>query len=196
MINSKLTWPVVIISIILLTAVVFAIQIIGVRNRIDTSVAADKFEILDSPVSGILKSNNNYLNIVMLRMKNPGIENNGVFNFELLDNQGNQVRQIGFGGMNIGDPGDLRFQFEPIPDSADKGYQIVIIPDETRPTVLIEVTKDGEISYTSYFRTVNKSLAAKSFAILIKDKFSANCGFFSLWFLVLCAIVVYDLKRN
>jgi len=196
MINNKLTWPVVIISIILLIAVVFAIQIFGVRNRIDTSVTAYKFEVLDSPVSGMLKSNNNFLNILMLRMKNPGIENNGVFKFELLDNQGNQVRQISFGGMNIGDPGDLRFQFESIPDSAGKEYRIILTPDDSEPTVFVEVSKEEEISYTSYFRTVNKSLAAKSFANLLKGKIVTNLGFFSFWILLLFGILVYDLRKK
>lgn len=196
MINNKFDWPIVIVSMTLLIAVVFAIQIVGVRNRIDTAVPGDKFEILDNPVSGILKSDNNFLNILMLRMKNPGIENNGVFNFELLDNQGNQVRQISFGGMNIGDPGDLRFQFEPIPDSAGKEYQILVTPDEAQPMVFIEVSKDEEISYTSYFRTVNKSLAAKSFANLLKGKISSNIGFFSFWILMLFGILVYDLRKK
>ena len=194
--KNKLSWLIIVGLLILLLGSVFGVMVFGVRNRVNTKVDGYRFEILNEPIEAELKSKNNYLNIIMLRMKNPGIENDGVFKFELFDEKGNRAREIKFGGMNIGDPGDMRFQFDPIPDSKDKLYKIVITPDEALPIVSIEVSSESELSYTSYFRTINKSLAVRSFVSLLKDKFIVNFGFFSLWFLILLGIVVYDLRKD
>ena len=196
MISSKNIWLVMIVSLLMLLGAVFSVLIFGVRNRVNTAVAGDKYEILDKPITASLVNSNNYLNIIMLRMKNPGIENNGFFVFELIDETGYAVRKIDFRGMNIGDPGDMRFQFEPIENSAGKEYRISVTPDDSQPMVSIEVSKDGEISYTSYFRTINKPLAAKSLTNLLKDKIISNLNFFSFWVFILFGIFVYDLKRK
>jgi len=193
---NKLSWFVVFGLILLLLGGVFVVMVFGVRNRVDTKVNGYKFEILDKEKRTILKSENDHLNIVILRMKNPGIENDGNFSFQLLDNGGGKVREITFKGMNIGDPGDMRFQFDPIPDSEGNEYQIVVTADDALPMVSIDVESGGEMSYTSYYRTLNKPQAARSFVQMLKSRILASLGFFSLWTLVLLGIVIYELKSR
>jgi len=193
---NKLIWPVVLLACVVLIGVIFAINVFGVRNRVDSFSPGDKFEVLIGQKTRKLASKNNFLNIVMLRMKNPGIVNDGAFNFQLIDEGGDVVRQLDFHGMNIGDPGDLRFQFEPITDSAGKEYEILITADDSQPTVSIDVNKDSEIAYTSYFRTVNKSLAIASFVNLLGERISTNFGIFIFWIFILFGILIYDLKKK
>jgi len=194
--NSKLSWLAVFGLILILLGGVFIVMVFGVRNRVDTKVDGFRYEILDKEKRTVLKSENDYLNIVMLRMKNPGIENNGNFSFQLLNEGGGKVREITFKGMNIGDPADMRFQFDPIPDSKGKEYQIVVTADNVLPMVLIDVGSGGEMYYTSYYRTLNKQQAARSFIHMLKSRILASSGFFLLWALLLFGIVVYELKSR
>lgn len=193
---NKLTLTITLGTLLLLLSGVFGVMVFGVRNRVNTKVDGYKFEILDDTKEAWVQSNNNYLNIIMLRMKNPGIENMGDFKFELLDEESNLVREIKFNGMNIGDPGDMRFQFEPIVDSFGKEYKIEITPDGAQPLVSIEVGKDGNMSYTSYFKTVNKTQATQSFLKLIQSKIVSNILFFSAWSAMLLGLIIFGLKSN
>jgi hypothetical protein len=175
---------------------VFGVSVFGVRNRIDSQIAGEKFEILKEKKETQFTANNNYLNIVIFRMKNPGIENNGEFSFELKNENDEVIREIKFRGMNVGDPSDMRFQFDPVENSKDKTYKIVLKPDDSKPTVSVEVSSDNKISYKSYFRTLNKGQAASSFIALLESKVKANSKFFIFWGLSLVLVIYYEMKNR
>jgi hypothetical protein len=105
------------------------------------------------------------------------------------------VREIPFSGYNVGDPSDVRFQFEAIPGSRGKEFGVEFNLPNSDSRLMVNVTEEGGLSYTSYYRPqgfVNR------FTGVINNWLEAvknNPGFFALWAVGL-VILAYKGAKN
>ena len=180
----------------LLFLLVLMVNIFGVRNRGDVGSRGTKFEALGGGVSGVLTPAHDGLNIVVIQLKNPNLESTKDYLFEInIDNE--TIRNISFNGTNVGDPSDLRLQFEPIADSSKKSFEIKVKPLADKDTILqVRVDESSNLSYRSYYRVVEKKDAVDSVLFSLKQKISSNLVFFGLWLTILYIVYTkgYNLK--
>ena len=77
-------------------------------------------------------SKNNGLNTILVHMRNMSLLNNKTVYFQLLNENGEELRKITINGANIGDRVNVRFQFEPIRDSKNNKYLILLSSPDTK----------------------------------------------------------------
>jgi len=183
---------IVIVVIVFLFLTIYFVDLFLVKNRLDTKTNGAYFELVGEGKSAEIKPAHNLLNIVVVSMKNPGLVNHENYIFQLYDTNNNLGRSIEFKGDNIGDPSDLRFQFEPISGTKDKTFNIKIFPlnKDTKSDVKVSVTDDGNISYTTYYKTENKRDVAKDIVVSYLEKTSGDWVFFAIWGVSLGVILV------
>lgn len=170
---NKKAWLYLILSLFLAVLIVLLLSVVGVRRRVD--VAQIEGESL-YPIYGEKKigqtfvSSKNNLNIIELNLKNPALRNQQPIYFRLIETKTAQtLREIAISGLNIGDPSSIRFQFDPIQDSAGKNYRFYLNSPLSTEKDAIEVyysPKDiyaegemivsdqkitGELCFTSYY---------------------------------------------
>lgn len=128
----------------------------SVRNRLDLETYPVKYENLYDSMEYLFTPDHNNLNIVVLHLKNPGLENNDTYKFSIMS-EGSTIISQYFTGFNVGDPADLRFQFDSITDSADKNL-ILRLDSQTKDDtpILVGVDDNGRLAFSSYYRTTNK----------------------------------------
>ena len=136
---------------------------LGVRNRLDGGQPLHETFIdlhPGSPVAQTFTAKHDYINIVILQFKNPGLANRGDFRFFLTSEDGEVLVERPFSGLNIGDPSNLRFQFEPISPSRDKNYTVSVeATSSDEPSVSIGVSRKGELNFSAYYRVLDKKTA-------------------------------------
>ena len=181
----NLLYLLLIIIPVLIFVSVLIVDVFGVRNRADVIKRGTKFEVVDDGISGVLKPEHDGINIVVVQLKNPGLESTNDYVFEVnADNQ--TIRSIVFNGANAGDPSDVRLQFEPIADSSKKLFEIKVKPLDEKDRILqARVDETGNLSYLSYYRVVEKSDAVESILFNLKQKILSNLVFFGLWLTIL-----------
>jgi len=174
----------------------FAFLIFGVKNRVDVETlrSGDFLEIRGS-IEASYKPSHDFINIIVLHLKNPNFSNKQVFVFSVLED-GKVVRRLEFNGQNVGDPSDLRFQFEPIADSSSKSLLLRLEGVETRaPFLSAAITQSGELTYRAYYRSSSPAGSFMGILSSFSDRVLEEPGFFIIWFLGLCAIVLVS-RRN
>lgn len=179
------------ISLILL-AVIFSgvvfVSTVLVKNRIIGQSGGDKLLQVNEHYSSNFMVVGNDLNIIILNMKNPNIINSEEFIITLEDEGGHIERQMVFNGANIGDPSDIRFQFEPLKDSNQKGYNLVVRTKKSKYPVAIRVNDDDEVAYKAYRRSANKVRLTKLFIGRIADRVVGDLTFFFIWGAILAFV--------
>lgn len=173
----------------------FAFLVFGVRNRIDLETQrSGNFLEMRGPVEVSYTPEHDFVNIIVLHLKNPNFFNKQVFVLSILD-AGEVVRKLEFNGRNVGDPSDVRFQFEPIADSSGKSLVLRLEALESRgPFLSVAVSDNRELAYRAYYRSnwrdgSFKVVFGSFFGKLIQDP-----GFFIIWFLGLCGVVIWIRK--
>lgn len=162
-----------------------------VKNRISKINYGESYIQLLRPLKFTLNADSKNINIVKLTMKNQGMANSSTFHFDVYS-QSNLVRSLSFSGNNVGDPSDLKLQFDPV--VTDGIFTFVISSDDYTNPVLINVDDMGDPSYWIYYRTSDKKSAVSSLLSYWKLNFLSNSGFFSLWTCLLLAILVIGIK--
>ena len=194
--NSNYTyWLLVFVVILLLIATHFFVSIFLVNNRLDSQKVGVGFLEVRENINFELIPNNNNFNIIVFAMKNPGLANKSDYTFRLL-NGNNLLRQIDFSGDNLGDPGDVKLQFEPIPNSAGNNYTVEIIPKDFERPILINSDSAGAPSYRTYYRTLNKNAVLSEVVREWKTNLTNNKLFFALWMGLLTSILYFGSRKN
>jgi hypothetical protein len=206
------------LAIITLFAFSLAVSILLVRNRLDLSQNNQNSFlplVYGQIISQNFTSQHNNLNMIIINAKNPNLINKDEYQFSLKTNTGEIIYQQVVSGFNIGDPGQVRFQFNPIVDSAGKTYSLQIIPlspessggislaindkpvDNFNNLTLNDVSSNFVLNFSSYFRSSDKINTAIT---VIKDIFS-NLGrdivfiFFWLTFIFILIILYFKTTK-
>lgn len=179
-----------------LLLVVFPITL-SVRNRLDDRTYGVRFSKIQDDVERQITPQHNNLNIVILELKNPGLQNKGEFGFYLKDIEGKTLRQSNFSGFNTGDPSALRIQFDPIPNS--KGQTLIMqikkLSDQA-PALSIATDKDNKITFATYYKTTNKKDVLNDTAKTWTQHARNDLAFFSSWILLVGCFSVLALKTR
>jgi hypothetical protein len=128
-----------------------------VRNRLDYEKYPVRYENLYDKIEYSYIPKHNNLNIILLHLKNPGLENKDKYNFSILNSDGNTIVSQIFSGGNVGDPSDLKLQFYPINNSDGQNLTIRLekLSSENVP-ILVGVDENGVMTFSSFYRSVNK----------------------------------------
>lgn len=146
---SKL-WALILGLLVLLLAVV--ILQLAVRNHLDQETDLDHFEQLTQVREFTFFPKHDGINIVVLRLKNPGLTNVDPYEFQIELDKVLLTTQK-FSGVNAGDPSDLRIQFAPLVSTLGKQLSIKIVPlaKSTQP-LQIGISKNGGLSRQLFYR--------------------------------------------
>ena len=189
-------WVLAILTVVGFLLISMAISWLGVRNRLDTLSSHEQFTVISDSVETSVVVNHNFLNIVILHLKNPSLNNTGDFRFSIVNPEGSEIRQLEFTGYNVGDPSDLRFQFDPIPESFGKEF-ILRVEAVSKEGNLISAStgKDGNLAFSAYYRTVSKKQALEELFGTWKKNTANDLTFFVSWAFVL-GLTVYLANRK
>lgn len=144
------------------------------RNRLETEVPGSSYLPISEIRPATFTPRHQGLNIILLRMKNPDLADTSDFIFTLSNSAGQVLRQLNFSGRNIGDPSDVRLQFDPIPDSAGQTLTLAV----SSPSKSVKL----ENGFRAYYRITGFSL---NLAPLARDPV----------FIILWAMFVFGLTR-
>jgi hypothetical protein len=159
-----------------------------VKNRLDFIHYGTHFKQIDSEFEYTIQPDFDNLNIIILTFKNPGIVNDKNFVFNVKDGSG-ILRSINFSGKNVGDPGDVRFQFEPISDSRGKDLSVNIVSNDYSFPISINVDENEIPAYRSYYRTSSYGDSLRRFVSFWTKAVSLDFVFFAVWGLILISIL-------
>lgn len=147
------------------------------NNRAEKRGFVHLYEKMQDSETYKVSSAHDNLNIFIIRLKNPALSYDGPVQFSLSEN-GVLLRSVDLNGFNVGDPSDVRVQFEPIADSANKSYELTVY---AQGELMKGVSSDGEIALDIYYRTNNKlNSLALSIGILFTKLFG-DFRFLSIW---------------
>ena len=71
--------------------------------------------------------------------------------FQILEG-GQVIREVGFTGKNVGDPGDVKLKFASISDSAGKSYLVKIVVSQNEPKLSVFVDDNDNLGGWFYYR--------------------------------------------
>ena len=154
-----------------------------VRNRLDTQYFGERFVQVDKPFKFSFTPNHDNINILIIPLKNPGLINKSEFSLRIYSN-GNIIREIDFSGYNVGDPSDVKFQFEPITGFRNEVLDIEISSSDYQNPILINTDKNGP-AFRAYYRSINKKEVIGEWVNAWRKRFIYNLPFFITWFLLL-----------
>lgn len=189
-------WTIIIFLIVLILGLTILVSMFAARNRLDSQYSGSRFQQFNGLIDRQFTAQNKFLNIVVIVMKNPGLQNMGAFKLSLIDEDGSVVREMIFSGQNFGDPGDIRFQFEPITSSAGRTLNLRLEALGTAEApVSILVEEAGSLAFTSFYRTVDKGSTIGGFIDQWRTNLRDNSIFFLVWVAML-GIIVFLSKRR
>ncbi len=84
-----------------------------------------------NPVSQTIVPENNGLNVITMYLRNVILRNRDSLIFSLSNANGQEIRRINLNGYNVGDGDNVRFQFEPLSDSAGRQFTITLSAPDT-----------------------------------------------------------------
>lgn len=139
----------------------------------------------------------NNLNIIYIRLKNIQIKNTDPFNFSLLDEHGNILREITISGRNIGDDDWVRFQFPLVVEAKNKDFKVVLSSSTrlSNNAVYAYVNKVGEPSY----KVFSVEPFSDSFFYLMGSFWSRyinDWGFVTLYTMLLVLVILSLFKKR
>ena len=178
-------------------AINFIISLFLVRNRFDSQQRGTNFRQVKEELKTTVVPRHDFINILMITLKNPGLVNKGEYELEILDENENVIRKMNFSGFNVGDPSDLKFQFSPIEDSNGRKLMVVLrgkVP--SGDPIFIDSNENGEIAYRLYYRSTNKMATLTGLTSEWKEKFLNNLIFFISWFIFLTILVWLGIKNE
>ena len=200
--RDKFSWCLSFFIGILLFAVSLLVPWLGVRNRLDIQQPLRDTWVplsVGKSVSQSFTATNNFVNVVILYFKNPGLGNKGELQFSLQLEDGTSLVERQFSGYNIGDPSDVRFQFEPLLSSKNKKFIIVVKSlSSVEPQISIGASNNYGLSYSVYYRTTDKKMALIGLLSNFGKRFIADktfCLFWGLTVLLFSAVGMRQFKK-
>ena len=154
-----------------------------VRNRLDAQYFGERFVKVDKPFKFRFTPIHDNINILIIPLKNPGLINKSEFSLRIYSD-GDNIREISFSGYNVGDPSDVKFQFEPITNSKDKNLDVEIISNDYQNPILINTDINGP-SFRAYYRSINKKEVIGEWVNAWGKRFINNIPFFVSWLFLL-----------
>lgn len=125
-----------------------------VRDRLDHIVYGNKFLQIDGQYESEVIAQYDNLSTITIHMKNPALENTGNISFQIFESD-KLIREVGFTGKNIGDPGDVKLKFDPITDSGGKSYQAKLTAEINDPKLSVFVDDEDRLGRWFYYRNKN-----------------------------------------
>lgn len=176
----------------------FVFILFGVKNRLDTKVQSSTFLEVRGIVETVFYPKHDFVNVVIIVFKNPNLQSTGKYWFSILDKNGQQLRRMEFSGRNIGDPSDLRFQFDPLEKIAGEKLTIRIEPEGQLESNLVSVaaTQEGDVAFASYRRQPDTKSRARDILGNWKKRVQDDIAFFGVWFIVLGITVFLSRKKE
>ncbi len=159
------------------------------------------------PVSQTISPQHDGLNVIMIFLKNRSLINTDKIIFTLSENE-KVIRTIELSGSNIGDGDTVRFQFDPIPDSAGHTYSLRLEAPATQVSQTpIEVgfsntdtytlgssPEPGDMSFQLFYKPVNKAAYISELATIFVSRLTPLYGISVLISLFVCFRLVKLLK--
>ncbi len=211
----KSPWFLNFLVIFLLLTFFLVLSLFLVKNRLDFSQNSQQIFInllFKTPMLQTFTAQHNFINIITLQMKNPGMTNKGQFKLTVKKDNLTLVEQL-FSGQNLGDPADVKFQFNPIPSSKSKNFSIIIeslSADEPLAVAVGAAKKDvldkentffgqerleGDLKFSVYYRVFDK----KEVLNQLFNNFSRNLFddkiFFIFWIVVVVILGATGVKE-
>jgi hypothetical protein len=189
----SLPWFLCIIYIILGLTLPFLISLFAVRNRLD-NVQPDQNIYINlrekESVDQVFKANHDFINIVILNLKNPGLVSKGDYLFSLKSEDGSLLSEKAFSGYNVGDPSSVRFQFDPIAVSKNKKFVFSVKSlTKENPGISVGANKDNQLNYSVYYRNLNKKAVAVDYLMNLVNILRSDFVFFTFWILLLFSLI-------
>lgn len=154
-----------------------------VRNHLDQESGGEVYVPITKEMIFNFTPKHDNVNIIILRLKNVAILNSDAYSMQIMSGSEVLVSQD-FSGINVGDPSDLRFQFAPIPNTANKPLTLVVKPkSESSIPLKILVSEQGNVSFQVFYR--QRSFPAEWFS-KIKD-----LRFLTLWGVTIAILLLY-----
>jgi hypothetical protein len=120
----------------------------------------------DHPISQTFTTQNNGLNVITVYLKNVSLRNQDPLVFRLLD-KSNVIREITLSGYNVGDGDNVRFQFDPVLDSANHTYTFSFTSDSPQKSSIgVGYSSDFQsIAFQSYYHPTRSLVVAQTVTI-------------------------------
>jgi len=185
---NKKIWLKVIFVLLTAMLAILLFSVFGVRKRIDILQTSGDvlYQIYeDRKIGQTFIANKDNLNIIILDLKNAALRNQQPIYFHLEEEKtARSLKEIEISGLNVGDPSSVRFQFDPILDSAGKEYYFYLDSPTSTEEDAIEVYYssqnlysegemmvndqkfEGELCFTSYYYPGSKTTVVRE---MIKD---------------------------
>lgn len=185
---NKKNWLLIVFGILIVIFAVSFLSVFGVRKRVDIlqTRGDDLYRLSgDKTVGQTFLANKDNLNIIILDLKNAALRNQQPIYFHLEEAKtARSLKEIEISGLNVGDPSSVRFQFDPILDSAGKSYYFYLNSPTSTKEDTIEVYHssqdlysggemmvndqkfEGELRFTSYYYPGSKTTVVRE---MIKD---------------------------
>lgn len=155
-----------------------------IKNKIDYSIDGSLAYPLEKPMQTSYAPTHAGLNIIVLRLKNPALADENKYTLKLLSGSDTVIKSIDFDARNVGDPADLKLQFDPLVNSQEI-RSIRLEPVGTSGKLHVYIDEKDRISFTSYYRRSGFSLSWP----VLKD-----IPFFVAWAIVLTTIFYFSTK--
>lgn len=211
---NKKTWLVIIFGWLVAISAVLLLTAFGVRKRVDVlqTRGNNLYQLYgDKTVGQTFLANEDNLNIIILDLKNAALKNQEPIYFHLEDAEASRsLREIEISGLNVGDPSSVRFQFEPVPDSAGKTYFFYLESPTSTEKDAIEIyyssqdmysggvmvvdnqeTK-GELRFTSFYYPGSKMILIRETINDFASRFFTDKAF--VFFYLILLVVVFGLS--
>lgn len=163
------------------------------------------------PVTQTITPQHNGLNVIVIFLKNGGIRNTEEFIFTVLNTKNEPIRKILLSGSNIGDGETVRFQFDPIANSANQIFKVKLEAPKTdfsHPYIEAgfsntdtyklgqseDINTPGDLSFQIYYHPNSKLSMVYEISQLISQKISLRLLVSNLIVIVSCAVTMKLVK--
>lgn len=195
---SREVYLVLIFGIFSVFATLFLAGLV-IHNRLDSGRPMSHFAVFGGTKEFLLTPENNFLNILVLIFRNSDLSNNDNLVFTLLSANDKKLRTIDFSGRNIGYYQEVRFQFDPIPNSKGEKLKVRLESLESDPRstpIKIGLSNDEELAFTSYYRPENRTGIFTNILTNFVKKVFEDVGFFVSWILFIITVLVVGRARK
>mgnify|MGYP001590014999 CR=1 FL=1 len=154
-----------------------------IKNKLEYSVSGNKSFPLERPMETTFHPTHSGLNIIVLRLQNPQLMDYNTYTVSLLGEAGNTIKKLEFNAQNVGDPSNIRLQFDPVSNSTD--IRTLRIDPVSGGKLHVYIDDSDQISFTAYYRASTFQISWPQFSDL---------AFFAVWLTLLVGLFVTYLK--
>src|SRR4030042_6086393 len=150
---NKKIWLAIFFLIMIFSFFLFLVAVFITKHRVDLAQTSGQtlYQIYGQrKVGQTFVANKNNLEMIVLNLRNGRLRNQQPIYFYLQEvDQTQKIGELEINGYNIGDPSLVKFQFEPIPDSAGKTYYFYLESPESNVDDAVEIVYNEQDIYSS-----------------------------------------------